>query len=114
MAGERDPRRLGSVLSELFALRGYGRRETNDQLQQAWRNAAGETVARQTRVLEIKRGTLHVAVAHSPLLAELTGFYRRPLVAKLAQLAPELRIKDVKFRLDGNLGRREASPPDPA
>ncbi|MFN5300057.1 MAG: DUF721 domain-containing protein [Planctomycetaceae bacterium] len=113
MTGEREPRRLGSVLSELFALRGYGRRETNDQLQAAWRTAAGETVARQTRAIEIKRGVLHVAVAHSPLLAELTGFFRRPLVAKLAELAPELRIKDVKFRLDGNLGRGSAPPATP-
>ncbi|MCY2968623.1 MAG: DciA family protein [Planctomycetota bacterium] len=106
MSDRRDPLPLSQVLSELIALRGYARRDANRELQNAWAAAAGEAVAKQTRAMEIKRGVLQVAVATSPLLSELVGFYRVQLVARLKALSPELRIKDVKFRLDGAAGRQ--------
>lgn len=109
MSGERGPQPLSQVLSELVALRGYARRDANRELQSSWAAAAGEAVARQTRAVEIRRGVLQVAVASSPLLSELVGFYRTQLVARLKQLSPELRIKDVKFRLDGTAGRQGQS-----
>lgn len=109
MSGDRGPQPLAQVLSELIALRGYARRDATTALQNAWSAAAGEAVARQTRAIDIKRGVLQVAVANSPLLSELVGFYRTQLVARLKELSPELRIKDVKFRLDGGAGRKAAS-----
>ncbi|RPI84173.1 MAG: DUF721 domain-containing protein [Planctomycetaceae bacterium] len=109
MSGERGPQPLAQVLSELIALRGYARRDSVTALQNVWANAAGEAVAKQTRAVEIKRGVLQVAVANSPLLSELVGFYRTQLVARLKELAPELRIKDLKFKLDGGAGRKSAA-----
>lgn len=105
MSGAREPQKLAQVLSELIALRGYARRDANRELQAAWAAAAGEAVARQTRASEIRRGVLHVSVATSSMLSELVGFYRAQLVTRLKTLSPELRIKDVKFRLDGTAGR---------
>ena len=97
---------MRNVLSELVALRGYARRVGTRELQRAWARVAGETVAAQTRALDVKRGVLQVAVASSVLLSELVGFYRTQLVAQLETQAPELRIKDVKFRLDAAAARR--------
>ena len=106
MSDERGPQALRNVLSELVALRGYARREGARELQQAWARVAGETVASQTRALEVKRGVLQVAVASSVLLSELVGFYRTQLVTRLKTQSPELRIKDVKFRLDAAAASR--------
>lgn len=114
MAEFPDPIRLGQALSELIALRGYARREANRELQLAWANAAGEAVASQSRATEIKRGVLHVLVANSALLSELVGYFRKPLVERLKSLSPELRIKDVKFRLDSSADKRSSlTPPTP-
>src|SRR5262245_43966692 len=103
----RGPQRLSLALNELIALRGYARSRGDAQLQSAWRDAAGQTVARQTRAVAIRRGVLHVSVAHAALLSELAGFYRQALVEKLTELHAHLRIKDLKFKLDSGLAVRK-------
>jgi hypothetical protein len=108
------PQRLALALSELIAQRGYARVRGDAQLQSAWAEASGPTIARQTRAVAIRRGVLHVAVAHAPLLSELAGYYRRPLLEKLQEKHADLRIRDVKFKLDSNVApcRRPQSAAD--
>ncbi len=106
------PQRLALALSELIARRGYARVRGNAQLQSAWAEASGATIARQTRAVAIRRGVLHVAVAHAPLLSELAGFYRQSLLEKLQEKHAGLRIRDVKFRLDSSVApSRRPHPP---
>jgi len=106
MASSSGPQRLSLALSELIALRGYARVRGDAQLQSAWAEAAGASVARKTRALAIRRGVLHVAVEHAPLLSELAGYYRQALLEKLRELHGDLRIRDIKFKLDGALAAR--------
>src|SRR6516225_5339989 len=94
------PQRLALALSELIAQRGYARVRGDAQLQSAWAETAGATIARLTQVVAIRRGVLHVAVAHAPLMSELAGFYRQTLLQKLQEKHADLRIRDVKFKLD--------------
>lgn len=109
MAAGTGPQRLSLALSELIALRGYARVRGDADLQAAWAEAAGNTIARQTRALAIRRGVLHVAVDHAPLLSELAGFYRQSLVEKLREQHANLKIRDLKFKLDsGIVARNEA------
>lgn len=97
------PQRLSQALSELIAFRGYARVQGNAQLQSAWAGIAGATIARQSRAVAIKRGVLHVSVASAPLLSELAGFYRVAFLDKFRELYADLRIQDLKFRLDSDL-----------
>lgn len=106
MAHGAGPQRLSQALSELIALRGYARVQGNAQLQAAWLDVAGGMIARETRALAIKRGVLHVAVANAPLLGELAGFFRESLVQKLRDGHAHLRIRELKFRLDSDIGVR--------
>ena len=101
--GGRGPQRLAFALNELIALRGYARSRGDADLQSAWRSAAGETTAKLTRAVAIRRGVLHVSVAHAALLAELNGFFRETLLEKLTKLHPHLKIRDLKFKLDSNI-----------
>jgi Dna[CI] antecedent, DciA len=111
---EHGPQRLAQALTELIAFRGYARVRGDAQLQSAWAGVAGATIARQTRALAIKRGVLQVAVSSAPLLSELAGFYRVSFVDKLRELHADLRIRDVKFRLDSDLVPQRSSRPGPA
>ena len=60
-------------------------------------------MAGQTRVLGIKRGVLHVAVGNAPLLAELTTFHKPSLLEALQADDVGCRIRDLKFRLNGDM-----------
>src|SRR5262245_48592854 len=109
MAASPGPERLSLALTELIARRGYARVRGAGQLQSAWAEIAGVTIARQTRVLAIRRGVLHVAVGHAPLLSELAGYYRQTLLAKLQERHADLKIRDLKFKLDGGLAAPDQS-----
>lgn len=97
----RGPQRLSESISELLALRGLGRVRADADLQQAWRLAVGDEIADQTRVIGLKRGVLSIAVSNSPLLSELALFDRAELLTALRASRPELRIRDLRFRLQG-------------
>jgi hypothetical protein len=106
MAAGSGPQRLSLALSELVALRGYARVRGDAQLQSAWADAAGATIARQTRAIAVRRGILHIAVDHAPLLSELAGFYRQSLLEKLRERNSDLKIRDLKFKLDSGIAER--------
>jgi predicted nucleic acid-binding Zn ribbon protein len=93
----RGPQAIGNVLSELMARHGYARVQSTAALERAWREAAGPLVAKYSRVGKICRGTLEVMVANSTLIQEL-GFQKESLLAALAELLPDERITNIRFR----------------
>ena len=97
----RGPKAIGDVLSELMARRGYARVQSAAAYDAAWREAAGPLAAKYTRVGQLRRGTLEVVVANSPLLQEL-GFQKTEILKSLAALLPDEGIEGLRFRL-GNI-----------
>lgn len=53
---------------------GYGLRERLDEqaIVAGWKEVTGDMVARHTRALKLRKGTLHVKVDSAPLRVELT------------------------------------------
>jgi len=94
----RGPQAIGNVLSELMARGGFARVQSAGALSGAWREAAGPLVAAYTRVGQIRAGTLDVIVGNSTLVQEL-GFQKQDLIAALASLLPDERIKNLRFRV---------------
>ena len=92
------PKAMGDVMSQLLARRGYAQVQTAAMCQSAWRTAVGDKLAGQTRTGNIKRGVLEVLVASSSDLQEL-AFLKTKVIKKLAQLAPDQKIRDVRFRV---------------
>ena len=90
-------KRMRDVLPALFARKCYGQQASSAALADAWRIAAGEEVAAQTRVGAVRRGTLEVVVANSTISQELT-FRKAQLVAELARRLPDHKITNVRFR----------------
>jgi hypothetical protein len=106
------PRPLSDVLGELFAARGLGRLRAAKELEDAWNAAVGEPACRQTRVGEVRRGVLHVTVAHPALLEELSAFHKSEILTALRQNAPGTVVHDIRFRV-GPVGPEPDAGPGP-
>jgi len=86
------------VLAEVMARRGYAGVQRSAIYEDVWRQAVGEFAARHSRVGSMRRGTLEVLVANSALVQELV-FQKPDLLITLAQLLPEAKINDLRFRV---------------
>lgn len=94
----RGPESVGEILSRLFAARGWGRRQAQLRLEQAWEEAAGPEYASQTRVAGLRRGVLEVQVGNAVVMQELAHFQKRRLLEKLRQRLPGTTLTDLRFR----------------
>lgn len=93
----RGPEAIGEILAELMARRGFAQVQSAAACERAWRQAAGQ-LAKYTRIGPIRRGKLEVTVANSTLMQEFS--FRKPhLLSALAQLLPERKINDLRFRV---------------
>lgn len=102
----RPPRPLAESLSEIVAFRGLVRSEGDHQLATIWASVAGERIAQSTRVIAIKRGVLNIGVRSAPLLSELASFQKTQLLETLQEQHPDLKIRDLKFVLQGHMKKR--------
>jgi len=94
----RRPKKIADVLAQLITKKGYGRTEANAALEEAWRTAAGETLARASRPGKVSRGRLEVLVTNSTTIQEFS-FAKRRILAQLEKLIPDARIRDLRFRV---------------
>src|SRR3954469_15697813 len=101
-----QPKRIGDILSQLMARRGYARTMAADNYAEAWQAAVGEKLVKFTRAGQIRRNVLEVIVANSTMLQEL-GFQKAAILAKLQALLPDENLRDLKFKI----GQVKAAPP---
>jgi predicted nucleic acid-binding Zn ribbon protein len=94
----RGPEKIGNLLSELMARRGYARVQSAHAYEAAWCKAAGTLAAKYTRIGSLRRGKLEIIVTNSTLVQELT-FQKPGLLKTLAELLPDEAIKDLRFRV---------------
>lgn len=94
----KEPQPIRQVLTELMNRRGYARVQASAAFAAAWREAAGELLARQSRVGSVRRGALEVTVAH-PSLAQELNFRKTALLDTLRRLLPQESIRDLRFRV---------------
>lgn len=101
----KDSLALASAISQLFAIKGYASDRGNAQLVAAWKELAGERIAERTAVLGVNRGVLQIGVSSAAMLGELASFHKGRLVADLKAKHPALKLRDIKFRLRGDLAK---------
>jgi hypothetical protein len=92
------PKAIRNVLAQLIQKRGYGRPQLDQQLQQAWCDAAGPSWASLTHAARVQRGNLEVVVANSTVMQELS-FDRERILNALRDRLPEARIRALRFRI---------------
>lgn len=92
----RGPEALKDVIGRLFAARGWGRRQAQLRVEDAWASAAGPEQAAHTRVGRLQRGVLEIVVDSAVLLQELSHFHKRALLERLRKQLPT--VKELRFR----------------
>jgi predicted nucleic acid-binding Zn ribbon protein len=93
------PEPVGEILSRLFAVRGWGRRQDRLRIEEAWTAAVGPAGAEHTCVGSLRRGVLEVLVDNAVLFQELANFQKRRLLEQLRAALPGTSIADVRFRM---------------
>ncbi len=94
----RGPYRVGDVVNQLLARRGYVQQQAQDEIQSIWNDIVGAQLAAQTRIGRIRRGVLDVFVSNSTLLQELS-FRKAELLRALEQPFGGAAIKEIRLRI---------------
>jgi predicted nucleic acid-binding Zn ribbon protein len=92
------PKRIGSLISQLMARRGYAQVFAAEGLQAALEDEVGPAIASAVKVGNIKRGVLSIYVTDSVTMQELT-FRKRSLLKKLQEAQPDRVITDLRFHI---------------
>jgi hypothetical protein len=100
---------IADLLPKLIALRGIGRIRGDRQLSDAWKAVCPEEVASGSRPASIRNGVLTVIVTSSTLLGEVVSFHKSGLLSRLKAQFPHLKIRDLKFKLQGRDATGDAS-----
>jgi predicted nucleic acid-binding Zn ribbon protein len=95
---EKGPELLSEILSRLFVARGWGRRQAQLRLEQAWAESVGSQGAKYTRVAGLRGGVLEVTVGNAVLLHELAHYQTRRLLEQLRSRLPGTTITSLRFR----------------
>jgi len=98
MQDSKQPERIGKILTRLMARQGFQRQISQELLANAWVEVVGETLAGQTRLGNLRRGTLEVFIRHKIIEQELS-FRQIELTQSLNAVIGENKIKRLKFTL---------------
>ncbi len=91
---------IRSVIKTLLVKRGITDEQSSLELEEAWRKAVPAAIASETRVGRIYRGSLTVWVKNNLVLQEL-DFSKSKILAILKSELPHIKLRDVRFRVDG-------------
>ncbi len=94
----RKPKAIGNILAQVITEQGIGRIQATADFAAAWRQAAGEAMAKFTRPGRIRRGLLEVTAANSMIIQELT-FQKQNILNQLQTALPDAKIRDIRFRV---------------
>jgi hypothetical protein len=94
---KRDAQRIGDVVNQLMARRGYGQIVGSEQIRTVWKDIAGP-LGTHSVPGNLRRGVLEVFVRNSAVMQELT-FRKRQLLIDLAKVFDHQTIDDLRFRV---------------
>ena len=95
---QQGPKKIGDIVANLLARRGFAQIEVTEQYQQTWQEIVGNVLAPLSRPGNLKRGVLEITVANSTAMQELT-FRKRQLMSEWSKRLPDHPIKDLRFRV---------------
>ncbi len=81
-------------------------RLTEEEMFEAWRNAAGDTASQHSRPVSFKKTTLVVNVDRSSWLYELT-VNKKNILQKLDGKLKDKKIGDIRLRMGDIAGKKE-------
>jgi predicted nucleic acid-binding Zn ribbon protein len=92
-----DHKSIGDVLKNMLKTYRLDRKLSEVDLASAWKDIAGEMIARHTKSVEIKSNTLYVYVKSTPLRTELR-YHKQVIMEKVNAHLGENRIQEIVIR----------------
>lgn len=94
---KRAPKKMGEVINQLMARRGYGQIKSTEEIRSLWKQITGP-LGEQCLPGNVRRGVLEVFVRNSTVLQELT-FRKKQILTQIQKTLPSQSITDLKFRI---------------
>lgn len=92
---------LGDILGREIRREARQRRRVDEQVRVKWEETVGPEIAARTAVVSFTRHVLRIRVESSALLAELSGIYKKELVAAMAEGGNPVSLRTIEFELVG-------------
>jgi hypothetical protein len=99
----RLPPPIGKVLTDLIALKGWNQKQSQDNLEEVWREISGPEFHATTRVGNLRNGILQIFVANQPTLSELVGLHQHRILMEFQKIFPASKIKKLRFKVQGSI-----------
>lgn len=96
---------IGPALEQLLNRLGLRARLAQQMVVHSWSQVAGREIARRTRALDLRRGTLLVRVESSVWAAQL-AFFKAELIRRLNERAGAPVVRDIRWVVGGHSERR--------
>ncbi len=97
----RDIEALGDVLKREIIKGARRRRKVDARVRAKWDEVVGEDIARRTSPVSFRAHVLRVRVESSALLGELSGIYKKELLATMAEGDNAVSVRTIEFELAG-------------
>ncbi|MDR0522541.1 MAG: DUF721 domain-containing protein [Planctomycetaceae bacterium] len=88
--------KIGDIVPQLIARYGLHQRRNAEEIEEAWKEIAGEEYAAMTKITGLFRGTLTIAVPHNAFVQELS-FRQNEFVGFLASRIRTEKITKIRF-----------------
>lgn len=99
---ERRPvRKLGSIIGQLMARRGYAQVLAGQEFQRIIESAVGPKLASSIHVGNLRAGVLQLYAPDSVTLQEL-NFQKRKILARIQKEFPDGQVSDLRFRIQAS------------
>ena len=96
--GEARIRRIGTLVDQVLARRGYVDTLANEQIMHSLEKELGQALANECQVGKLRRGSLQIFVGDSVMMQEL-NFRKRQILRRLQRDLPGSRIEDLRFKV---------------
>ncbi len=91
-------RKIGSLLSQLMARRGYAQITSSDELSETVIAEVGPVLATAISVGNLRGGILQIYASDSVTLQEL-NFQKRQILKRIQNAHPQSKVTDLRFRI---------------
>ena len=92
---------IGRILQREIIREAKRRRRVDAKVRVKWEEVVGEEIARRTAPVSFRGHVLRVRVESSALLGELSGIYRKEIVAAMAEGDNAVSVRTIEFELVG-------------
>ncbi|MBN2070803.1 MAG: DUF721 domain-containing protein [Candidatus Krumholzibacteriota bacterium] len=99
MPAERGSKSIDKILPDVIKGLGIEEKFEEASLRAGWKEVVGDGVAARSRPLDIRGGTLFIAVKNNVWMQEMS-FHRTRIIDGIKQRFPRLKIREIRLVIE--------------